>query len=57
VSFETKRVKKKQKLEPLLEKLKVFGSKGDSRREQANQLYQYWKKELLRDRKVQHTSR
>jgi hypothetical protein len=42
--FETKRVKKKQKLEPLLEKLQVFGSKGDPKREQANQLYQYWKK-------------
>jgi hypothetical protein len=27
-----------------LEKLEVFGSKGDPRREQANQLYQYWKK-------------
>jgi len=42
--FRNKAGEKKQKLEPLLEKLKVFGSKGDSRREQANQLYQYWKK-------------
>jgi hypothetical protein len=44
VPFKTKRVKKKEVREPLLEKLKVFGSRGDPRRKQANQIYQYWKK-------------
>jgi hypothetical protein len=43
-AFRNKEAEKKQKLEPLLEKLQVFGSKGDPKREQANQLYQYWKK-------------
>jgi hypothetical protein len=43
-AFRNKAGEKKQKLEPLLEKLKVFGCKGDSRRLQANQLYQYWRK-------------
>ena len=43
-AFRNKVGEKKQKLEPSLEKLKVFGSKGDPRREQANQVYQYWKK-------------
>lgn len=43
-AFRNKIGEKKQKLERLLEKLKVFGSKGDPRREQANQVYQYWKK-------------
>lgn len=42
--FKNKSGERKHKLEPLLEELRVFGKKGDPRREQANQLYQYWYK-------------
>jgi hypothetical protein len=40
--FRNKPGEKKQKLGPLLEELRVFGKKGDPKREQANQIYQYW---------------
>ena len=43
--FKNKSGERKHKLEPLLEELRPhFGKKGDQRREQANQLYQYWYK-------------
>jgi hypothetical protein len=40
--FRNKPGEKKQKLGPLLEELRVFGKKGDPKREQADQIYQYW---------------